>query len=155
MFKKDKQYENKAAVTQGLHEQHLLAESLKGHRKQPEKHTDLRDPIKTFKGGESAHFSFLPCNREESPGIHGKSSGRSCVAVARAKLPNTRRAARSKEEKLFYTPAERSKTRALTVKCFSTRNNTQKFRITYFVLVKDKDPLHFFFLIPKFYRIKI
>lgn len=65
------------------------------------------------------------------------------------------RVVRSKEEKLFYKPWRESKNRASTVKCFSTRNSSQKFRISNFVLVKGKDPLHFYLLIPKFYRIKI
>lgn len=77
----------------------------------------------------------------------------------RDQLQNTPRELRSKEEKLFYKPGRGSKTQASTVKCFSTRNNSQKCRISDFALLKDKDTLLFLFvclfLIPKFYRIKI
>lgn len=75
---------------------------------------------------------------------HGKSSGRSFVVRERDQLQNTPRELRSKEEKLFYKPGRGSKTQASTVKCFSTRNNSQKCRISDFALLKDKDTLLFF-----------
>lgn len=131
--------------SQKNNKQHLLSESVRGHKKQSEKCTDFRDPIKAVKGGESRNFSSSLATVKQAleyaanplPRVFWSWKGSSCGA------PRVWRGARKKSYFINLGGGGGPELQ----QCFSTRNNSKKLRISNSVLVKNimNHSMYFFF----------